>query len=72
MVRKKPRPSRVNSYFSCSVFGIRLGTIIFCVLLLIGQVIFALGGFLDKFWLMLVGRFIFGYVPNFLLRNSLI
>lgn len=42
------------------VFGIRLGTIIFCTLVVIGQIIFATGALVDAFWLMVVGRFIFG------------
>ena len=40
-------------------FGIRIGTFIFCALVCTGQLIFALGGFLDTFWVMVVGRFIF-------------
>ncbi|NXT20477.1 MFSD1 protein, partial [Syrrhaptes paradoxus] len=42
------------------VFGIRLGTIIFSIFVCVGQVIFALGALLNTFWLMDVGRFIFG------------
>jgi len=42
------------------VFGIRLGTIIYMLVLLVGQLIFATGGILDTFWLMIMGRFIFG------------
>uniref|UniRef100_A0A6Q2YF87 Lysosomal dipeptide transporter MFSD1 n=1 Tax=Esox lucius TaxID=8010 RepID=A0A6Q2YF87_ESOLU len=42
------------------VFGIRLGTIIFALFVCIGQVIFAAGALLDRFWLMEVGRFVFG------------
>lgn len=42
------------------VFGIRVGTIIFAVFVLIGQVIFASGALCNKFWLMEVGRFVFG------------
>ena len=44
------------------VFGIRLGTIIFSVLVCVGQLVFALGGFVDSFIVMAAGRFIFGYV----------
>jgi len=44
----------------CSVFGIRLGTIIFATLLVVGQILFALGGIFNAFWLMVVGRFVFG------------
>ncbi|KAJ7420342.1 hypothetical protein WISP_48619 [Willisornis vidua] len=42
------------------VFGIRLGTIIFSIFVCIGQVIFALGAVFNAFWLMELGRFIFG------------
>ncbi|PSN30823.1 Major facilitator superfamily domain-containing protein 1 [Blattella germanica] len=42
------------------VFGIRLGTIIYATLVVIGQIIFALGGIFDTFWLMVLGRFVFG------------
>lgn len=43
-----------------SVFGIRFGTIIYMFILMIGQLIVAVGGILDAFWLMILGRFIFG------------
>ncbi|XP_060053565.1 major facilitator superfamily domain-containing protein 1 isoform X3 [Erinaceus europaeus] len=42
------------------VFGIRWGTIIFSCFVCIGQVIFALGGIVNAFWLMEFGRFVFG------------
>ncbi|EDW73397.2 LOW QUALITY PROTEIN: uncharacterized protein Dwil_GK17524 [Drosophila willistoni] len=42
------------------LFGIRLGTIIYMVILLAGQLLFATGAIYDAFWLMIVGRFIFG------------
>lgn len=42
------------------VFGIRLGTIIYLFILLIGQLLFATGGLLNTFWIMIAGRFIFG------------
>uniref|UniRef100_A0A1A9VXR8 Lysosomal dipeptide transporter MFSD1 n=1 Tax=Glossina austeni TaxID=7395 RepID=A0A1A9VXR8_GLOAU len=42
------------------VFGIRLGTVIYLFILLVGQLLFASGGILKTFWLMIVGRFIFG------------
>ncbi|CAK6441954.1 unnamed protein product [Pipistrellus nathusii] len=42
------------------VFGIRWGTIIFSCFVCIGQVIFALGGIFNAFWLMELGRFVFG------------
>jgi len=46
--------------FYCRVFGIRLGTIICATLLVVGQILFALGGIFNTFWLMVVGRFVFG------------
>ncbi|XP_012693884.2 major facilitator superfamily domain-containing protein 1 [Clupea harengus] len=42
------------------VFGIRLGTIIFATFVLVGQIIFAGGALAGRFWLMEVGRFVFG------------
>ncbi|XP_061638264.1 major facilitator superfamily domain-containing protein 1 isoform X2 [Phyllopteryx taeniolatus] len=42
------------------VFGIRLGTIIFSLFVCVGQVIFATGALVNHFWLMEIGRFIFG------------
>ncbi|KAJ3590835.1 hypothetical protein NHX12_008783, partial [Muraenolepis orangiensis] len=42
------------------VFGIRLGTIIFSVFVCVGQLIFAAGALCNRFWLMEVGRFVFG------------
>uniref|UniRef100_A0AAQ5X3E6 Lysosomal dipeptide transporter MFSD1 n=1 Tax=Amphiprion ocellaris TaxID=80972 RepID=A0AAQ5X3E6_AMPOC len=38
----------------------RLGTIIFSLFVCVGQVIFASGALLNRFWLMEVGRFVFG------------
>ncbi|KAI2656612.1 Major facilitator superfamily domain-containing protein 1 [Labeo rohita] len=42
------------------VFGIRLGTIIFSSFVLVGQIIFAAGALANHFWLMNLGRFVFG------------
>uniref|UniRef100_A0A8C4MP37 Lysosomal dipeptide transporter MFSD1 n=1 Tax=Equus asinus TaxID=9793 RepID=A0A8C4MP37_EQUAS len=42
------------------VFGIRWGTIIFSCFVCTGQVVFALGGIFNAFWLMEFGRFVFG------------
>ena len=42
------------------VFGIRMGAIIFSSVILVGQLVFATGAFANAFWLMNVGRFIFG------------
>ncbi|XP_061431290.1 major facilitator superfamily domain-containing protein 1 isoform X1 [Lethenteron reissneri] len=42
------------------VFGVRLGTIIFGLFVFIGQIIVAVGAFTDAYWLMELGRFVFG------------
>lgn len=42
------------------VFGVRLGAIIFSILVTIGQVLFALGSLIDSFTLMCAARFVFG------------
>ncbi|XP_062409222.1 major facilitator superfamily domain-containing protein 1 [Sardina pilchardus] len=42
------------------VFGIRLGTIIFASFVFVGQIIFATGALVNRFWLMEAGRFVFG------------
>lgn len=42
------------------VFGIRLGAFIFSFIIILGQVVFAMGAFVNRFWLMQFGRFIFG------------
>ncbi|KAK2573793.1 Major facilitator superfamily domain-containing protein 1 [Acropora cervicornis] len=42
------------------VFGVRLGTIIFSLFVLVGQVIFALGAYYHSFLVMEIGRFVFG------------
>ena len=38
----------------------RLGLILFTVVLTIGQLVFAIGGYKDSYLIMMVGRFIFG------------
>lgn len=50
----------IGGFLLDRVFGIRLGTIIYMFILLIGQLMFAMGGLLNLFWLMILGRFIFG------------
>ncbi|XP_072033850.1 lysosomal dipeptide transporter MFSD1-like [Amphiura filiformis] len=42
------------------VFGIRLGTVIFSIFIVLGQCIFALGASLNSYNIMLAGRFVFG------------
>lgn len=50
----------IGGFLLDSIFGIRLGTIIYMGLTLIGQIIFATGAIINVFWLMMVGRFVFG------------
>lgn len=50
----------IGGFLLDSVFGIRLGTIIYMGLTLIGQIIFATGAMINAFWLMMLGRFVFG------------
>lgn len=50
----------VGGFLIDRVFGIRLGTIIYLFVLLVGQLLFASGGILGAFWIMILGRFIFG------------
>ena len=42
------------------VFGVRLATVLFLVLCVIGQSLLSVGGFVNHYWLMLLGRFIAG------------
>lgn len=42
------------------VLGIRMGAIVFLILLVIGQYLFAFGAFTGQFWLMQLGRFVYG------------
>ncbi|XP_033325269.1 lysosomal dipeptide transporter MFSD1 isoform X1 [Megalopta genalis] len=50
----------IGGYLLDSIFGIRLGTIIYMALTLIGHLIFATGALVNAFWLMMLGRFVFG------------
>jgi MFS family permease len=40
--------------------GVRVAILIFSTVLIAGQMIFTLGGFLTKYWLMILGRTLFG------------
>ena len=51
----------IGGFLIDAVFGIRWGTIIYMFLTVIGQLTFATGAYVNKFWIMLLGRFIFGY-----------
>ncbi|KAL3847679.1 hypothetical protein ACJMK2_018576 [Sinanodonta woodiana] len=42
------------------MLGVRLGAIVFSFFVTAGQIIFALGGVLNVYWLMCLGRFVFG------------
>jgi MFS family permease len=50
----------IGGYLMDSVFGVRLGTGIFAFFIVLGQLLFALGGFFFNYPLMQVGRFVFG------------
>lgn len=50
----------VGGFLIDRVFGIRLGSNIYVGLALIGQLIFATSVFFNQYWLMLIGRFVFG------------
>ncbi|XP_017770005.1 PREDICTED: major facilitator superfamily domain-containing protein 1-like [Nicrophorus vespilloides] len=50
----------VGGYLIDRVFGIRLGTNIFMLITLMGQLLFAAGAFFNTFWIMAAGRFLFG------------
>ena len=40
--------------------GMRIGLLVFTLILTLGQAVFMLGGYQHKYWLMLAGRVIFG------------
>ena len=42
------------------VLGIRVAMVFFCTLISVGQLIVSIGGFLNCFWVIVVGRFVFG------------
>lgn len=50
----------IGGFLIDRVFGIRLGTIIYMFILMIGQLVFAFGTSSNAFYTMLLGRFIFG------------
>lgn len=49
-----------GGYLIDRVFGIRLGAFIFGFVIMVGQIIFALGAYLDSKYVMYAGRFVFG------------
>lgn len=50
----------IGGFLIDRVFGVRLGTIIYMFILMIGQLVFAFGATVNGFYIMLLGRFIFG------------
>ena len=40
------------------MFGIRLGTMMFAFIIIVGQLVIAFGGFLDRLWVMEVSLFL--------------
>jgi hypothetical protein len=40
--------------------GVARGAAVFCAFILLGQIVFGIGGYYDLIWLMNAGRFIFG------------
>jgi hypothetical protein len=57
--------SFIGGYLVDRFFGIRLGALIFSGFVMSGQLVFALGAYVNKIWLMDAGRFIFGYLLLF-------
>ncbi|KAJ8966405.1 hypothetical protein NQ317_009637 [Molorchus minor] len=49
----------IGGFLIDRIFGIRLGTNLYMGLTLIGQIGFALGVYLNQYWLMIFGRFVF-------------
>ncbi|KAL1491655.1 hypothetical protein ABEB36_012219 [Hypothenemus hampei] len=50
----------IGGFLIDRLFGIRLGSNIFMSLTLIGQLVFTFAVYLNAYWLMMVGRFVFG------------
>ncbi|KAL1124000.1 hypothetical protein AAG570_001770 [Ranatra chinensis] len=50
----------IGGFLIDRVFGIRLGTVIYAMIVVLGQLVFSFGVFCNSFWLMIVGRVIFG------------
>ncbi|XP_076244875.1 lysosomal dipeptide transporter MFSD1 isoform X2 [Calliopsis andreniformis] len=50
----------IGGFLLDSIFGICFGTILYMGLTLVGQIIFATGAIVNTFWLMMLGRFVFG------------
>lgn len=50
----------IGGYLVDRCFGVRLGTIIYMTIVFIGAVVFAFGVYINAYWCMILGRFIFG------------
>eukprot|EP00092_Neocalanus_flemingeri_P022365 GFUD01024256.1.p1 GENE.GFUD01024256.1~~GFUD01024256.1.p1 ORF type:complete len:476 (-),score=103.76 GFUD01024256.1:150-1577(-) len=50
----------IGGFLIDRVFGVRLGTVIFAMFILAGQILLSIGGFLNWLWFMDLARFIFG------------
>lgn len=50
----------IGGFLIDRVFGIGLGTNLYMLITLIGQVVFSMGVMFDIFWVMVLGRFVFG------------
>ncbi|KAF2365742.1 Major facilitator superfamily [Trinorchestia longiramus] len=50
----------VGGFLIDRIFGIRLGTLIFSTIVTIGHFVFAFGAIVNEFWVMQLGRFVFG------------
>lgn len=61
-----------GGFFIDKVVGVRWGTILTCIITLCGQLMFAFGAFAGYFWLMGIGRFIFGIGGEVMAVNALI
>lgn len=48
----------VGGFLMDRVLGIRFGTMVFAFIIVIGQGIFSFGAFVDRLWLMEVGRWV--------------
>jgi MFS family permease len=52
--------SFVGGFLIDRVFGLQFGTILYGCIMTMGQLVFAIGATINDFWVMMLGRFIFG------------
>lgn len=50
----------IGGYLIDRYFGVRLGTIIYMLFVFSGALVFAMGVYINAYWVMILGRFIFG------------